>query len=145
MKTLKTTIAIALIATTTFFNANAEDKKEDKKLDKNEAAATTANSLANYKMSNLNVGMYEVGGANSLKLNLSLTKDAGKTAIIKLKNEDGVVLNEERVGKKDTAYNFRFDFSETPSGKYFIEITNGEYIITKEILKLGAAQSTLSY
>jgi hypothetical protein len=136
MKTLKTTIAIALLATTVFFNANAEDKK----LEKNEAS--TSNSLATYKMSNLKVGMYEVGSVNSMKLNLTLTKDAGKTAKVKLMNEDGTILSETTVSKKETAYNFRFDFSESAAGKYFIEVTNGDHIITKEVLK---SKSTLSY
>ena len=67
MKTLQSKIAIVLLATTVFFNANAEDKK----LEKNEAT-TTSNSILNYKMMNLNIGMYEVGKVNSLKLNLSL-------------------------------------------------------------------------
>ncbi|WP_262709277.1 hypothetical protein [Emticicia agri] len=43
MKKLTSTIAIALLATTLAFNANAEDKKIE------------------YKSSNLNVGMYEAG------------------------------------------------------------------------------------
>ena len=77
MKTLQSKIAIVLLATTVFFNANAEDKK----LEKNEAT-TTSNSILNYKMMNLNIGMYEVGKVNSLKLNLSLTKDSGKTATV---------------------------------------------------------------
>ncbi|GGD75663.1 hypothetical protein GCM10011514_44500 [Emticicia aquatilis] len=141
MKTLKSTLAIALLATTVFFNANAEDKKEDKKAEKIETA-TTSNSILNYKMTNLNVGMYEVGNVNSLLLNLSLTKDAGKIATVKLMNEKGNVLSEERISKKATGYNFRYDFSTIETGKYFIEITNGEYVITKEILK---GKGTLSY
>jgi hypothetical protein len=137
MKTLQSKIAIALLVTTVFFNANAEDKK----LEKNEAA-TTSNSILNYKMTNLNVGMYEVGKVNSLILNLKLTKDAGKTANVKLMNEKGEVLSEERISKKATRYNFRYDFSSIETGKYFIEITNGEYVITKEIIK---GKGTLSY
>jgi len=137
MKTLQSKITIALLATTVFFNANAEDKK----LEKNEAA-TTSNLVLNYKMTNLKVGMYEVGKVNSLKLNLSFTKDAGKTATVKLMNENGTVLSEERISKKATGYNFRLDFSSIETGKYFIEITNGEYIITKEIIK---GKGTLSY
>jgi hypothetical protein len=137
MKTLQLKIAIALLVTTVFFNANAEDKK----LEKNEAA-TTSNSILNYKMTNLNVGMYEVGKVNSLILNLKLTKDAGKTANVKLMNEKGEVLSEERISKKATGYNFRYDFSSIETGKYFIEITNGEYVITKEIIK---GKGTLSY
>ncbi len=133
MKTLKTTIAIALLATTVFFNANAEDKRTEN---------TNSNTMLNYKSTNLNVGMYEFGQANSMKLNLALTKDAGKTATIKLMDAKGTLLNEERIGKKLTGYNFRFDFSTVEAGKYFIEITNGEHIITKEIVK---GTSTLSY
>ncbi len=93
-------------------------------------------------MSNLKVGMYEIGNVNSLQLSLTLTKDAGKTAIVKLMNEKGNVLSEERVGKKATGYKFKYDFSTIEAGKYFIEITNGEYVITKEILK---GKGTLSY
>ena len=137
MKTLKSTLGIALLATTVFFNANAEDKK----LEKNETSAASS-SLANYKMSNLKVGMYEVGSVNSMKLNFTLTKDADKIAVVKLMDENGTVIIQERVGKKETAYNFRFDFSESASGKYFIEVTNGNHIITKEILK---GKGTLSY
>jgi len=137
MKTLQSKITIALLATTVFLNANAEDKK----LEKNEAA-TTSNLVLNYKMTNLKVGMYEVGKVNSLKLNLSFTKDAGKTATVKLMNENGTVLSEERISKKATGYNFRLDFSSIETGKYFIEITNGEYIITKEIIK---GKGALSY
>ena len=137
MKTLKSTLAIALLATTVFFNANAEDKK----LEKNETSAASS-SLANYKMSNLKVGMYEVGSVNSMKLNFTLTKDADKIAVVKLMDENGTVIIQERIGKKETAYNFRFDFSESASGKYFIEVTNGNHIITKEILK---GKGTLSY
>jgi len=137
MKTLQSKIAIALLVSTVFFNANAEDKK----LEKNEAVSTS-NSILNYKMTNLNVGMYEVGKVNSLILNLKLTKDAGKTANVKLMNEKGEVLSEERISKKATGYNFRYDFSSIETGKYFIEITNGEYVITKEIIK---GKGTLSY
>ncbi|WP_394992319.1 hypothetical protein [Emticicia sp.] len=133
MKTLKSTIAIALLATTVFFNANAEDRRTEN---------TNSSTMLEYKSSNLNVGMYESGKANSMKLNMALTKDAGKMATVKLMDEKGTVLNEERIGKKLTGYNFRFDFSTVAAGRYFIEITNGEHIITKEIIK---GISTLSY
>jgi hypothetical protein len=135
MKKISSIIAIALLATTTVFNANAEDKKST-------IVSTSSNSMLEYKRSNLNVGMYESGKVNSLKLNIALTKDAGKMATIKLMDEKGTVLNEERIGKKLTGYNFRFDFSTVKAGKYFIEITEGDSIITKEIIK---SVNTLSY
>jgi hypothetical protein len=135
MKTLKTTIAIALLATTVFFNANAEDKKSETK-------STSSNTMLDYKSSNLSVGMYESGKVNSMKLNMALTKDAGKVATIKLMDGKGTVLNEERIGKKLIGYNLRFDFNTVEAGKYFIEITEGDSIITKEIIK---SANTLSY
>jgi hypothetical protein len=57
-------------------------------------------------------------------------------------NEKGTVLSEERISKKATGYNFRYDFSTVEAGKYFIEVTNGDHIITKEIVK---STHTLSY
>ena len=86
MKTLKIKIAIALLATTVFFNANAEDKKS--------GTSQASSSMLDYKGSNLNIGMYEFGKANSMKLSMSLTKDAGKMAIVKIMDEQGSVLNE---------------------------------------------------
>jgi hypothetical protein len=136
MKKLTTTFAIALLATTTFFNANAEDKKLETK------STNASSTMLDYKSSRLNVGMYEFGNVNSLKLNITLTKDEGKIATVKLMDEKGTVLNEQRIGKKLAGYNFRFDFSTIAAGKYYIEIKNGENIITKEIVK---STHTLSY
>jgi len=124
MKTLTSTIAIALLATTFAFNANAEDKKIE------------------YKSSNLNVGMYEAGYTNSLKLNMNLTKDKGVAATVKLMDADGSVLHEEVLGKKIESYKLCFDMSNVKAGKYYVEVKNGDRIITKEIVK---GTSTLSY
>lgn len=124
MKKLTSTIAIALLATTLAFNANADDKKME------------------YKSSNLNVGMYEAGHTNSMKLNMTLTKDKGIAATIKLMDADGSILHEEVLGKKVESYKLCFDMSNVKAGKYYVEIKNGERIITKEILK---STSTLSY
>lgn len=140
MKKLTTIIAIALLATTTFFNANAEDKRATPR--KSETKSANTSTMLDYKSSNLNIGMYESGKVNSLKLNITLTKDEGKIATVKLMDAKGTVLNEQRIGKKLAGYNFRFDFSTVEAGKYYFEITNGEHIITKEILK---GTSTLSY
>jgi len=124
MKTLTSTIAIALLATTLAFNANADDKKIE------------------YKSSKLNVGMYEAGYTNSMKLNMNLTKDQGVKATVKLMTEDGTILHEEVLGKKIAAYKLCFDMSNVEAGKYYVEVKNGDRIITKEIVK-GA--HTLSY
>ena len=130
-----TTFGIALLATATFLNANAEDKKLETK-------STSSTTMLNYKKSNLDVGIYEIGNVNSLKLNIAITKDEGKTATVKLMDENGYVLNEDKIGKNSVSYNFRFDFSTAKSGKYYVEITSGERIITREIIK---SVSTLSY
>lgn len=124
MKKLTSTIAIALLATTLVFNANAEDKKME------------------YKSSNLNVGMYEAGHTNSMKLNMTLTKDKGVAATIKLMDADGSILHEEVLGKKVEAYKLCFDMSNVKAGKYYVEVKNGDRIITKEIVK---GSHTLSY
>ncbi|UTA68479.1 MULTISPECIES: hypothetical protein [Emticicia] len=124
MKTLTSTIAIALLATSIAFNANADDKKIE------------------YKSSNLNVGMYEAGYTNSMKLNMNLTKDKGVSATIKLMDADGSLLHEEVLGKKVTAYKLCFDMSNMKPGKYYVELKNGDRIITKEILK---GTGSLSY
>lgn len=124
MKKVLNTIAVVLVASAVSFAAKADDKRIE------------------YRSSNLNVGMYEFGGANSLKLNLALTKDAGKLASIKLMNEKGETLYTETVGRKATGYNFRFDFSKIESGKYFIEVKTGERVITKEVVR---NTNTLSY
>lgn len=124
MKKITSAIAIALLATSVAFNANADDKKIE------------------YKSSNLNVGMYEAGYTNSMKLNMTLTKDKGVAATIKLMNADGSVLHEEVLGKKVEAYKLCFDMSNLQAGKYYVEVQNGDRIITKEIVK---SASTLSY
>ncbi|MBA4853740.1 hypothetical protein [Emticicia sp. BO119] len=124
MKKITSTIAIALLATTLAFNANAEDKKIE------------------YKSSNLNVGMYEAGYTNSMKLNMNLTKDKGVAATVKLMDADGSILHEEVLGKKIESYKLCFDMSNMKAGKYYVEVKNGDRIITKEILK---GTNTLSY
>ncbi|GAB3508940.1 hypothetical protein [Emticicia fontis] len=124
MKKITSIIAIALLASTVAFNANADDKKIE------------------YKSSNLKVGMYEAGFTNSMKLNMNLTKDKGVSATIKLMDADGSILHEEVLGKKVEAYKLCFDMSNMKAGKYYVEVKNGDRIITKEILK---GSHTLSY
>lgn len=133
MKKLTSIIAIALLTTTVFFNANAEDKKSEK---------GTTTSVENYNASNLNAGLYEVGHVNSLKLNVLLTKDEGKIAIVKLIDANGNTLDEQVIGKKAKGFNLRYDFNAIETGKYYLEMTNGASILTKEIVKTN---TTLSY
>ncbi|GAB3508935.1 T9SS type A sorting domain-containing protein [Emticicia fontis] len=124
MKKLTSAIAIALLATSVAFNANADDKKIE------------------YKSSNLNVGMYEAGYANSMKLNMNLTKDKGVAATVKLMDANGNTIHEQFIGKKAESFKLSFDMTNAEAGKYYVEVKNGDRIITKEILK---SKSTLSY
>ncbi|WP_337041968.1 T9SS type A sorting domain-containing protein [Emticicia sp. 17c] len=124
MKKLTSAIAIALLASSVAFNANADDKKIE------------------YKSSNLNIGMYEAGYTNSMKLSMNLTKDKGVAATVKLMDADGNLLHEEVLGKKLTAYKLCFDMSSLKAGKYYVEVKNGERIITKTVVK---GDHTLSY
>lgn len=124
MKKLTSAIAIALLATSVAFNANADDKKIE------------------YKSSNLNVGMYESGSANSMKLNMNLTKDKGVAATVKLMDANGNTIHEQFIGKKAESFKLTFDMTNAEAGKYYVEVKNGDRIITKEILK---SKSTLSY
>ncbi|HEY1056931.1 MAG TPA: T9SS type A sorting domain-containing protein [Emticicia sp.] len=124
MKKLTSAIAIALLATSVAFNANADDKKIE------------------YKSSNLNVGMYESGSANSMKLNMNLTKDNGVAATVKLMDANGNTIHEQFIGKKAESFKLTFDMTNAEAGKYYVEVKNGDRIITKEILK---SKSTLSY
>ncbi len=120
MKKLILIIAVALLSTT----VQAEDKKID------------------YKESNLGVAMYESQNTNSMKLNVNVSKDKGLKAMVKLLNSKGDLIYVEVANKKSTSANLRFDLNEAPIGTYYLEVTSGDRIITKEIIK---GQNTLSY
>ena len=55
---------------------------------------------------------------------------------------EGTILHEEVIGRKSTAVNVRLDLSSAPIGKYYVELTSGDRIITKEV---NRAQQSLSY
>ncbi|MBA4853909.1 hypothetical protein [Emticicia sp. BO119] len=113
-------IAIILFS----LQANADDKKIE------------------YRSSNLNIGMYEYEHVNSLKLSLNIAKDKGQKAKVKLMDADGRTLHEELIGRKQTSVNVRVDLSSAPVGKYYVELTSGDRIITREV---NRGQQSLSY
>lgn len=113
-------IAIILFS----LHANADDKKIE------------------YRSSNLNIAMYEYEHVNSLKLSLNIIKDKGQKAKVKLMDAYGRTLHEELIGRKQTAVNVRVDLSSAPAGKYYVELTSGDRIITKEVKR---DQHSLSY
>lgn len=120
MKKLILILAVAFFTTT----VHAEDKKID------------------YRESNLKVGMYEYKNTNSLMLNINISKDKGLKASVRLLDHDGNQIYSEVANKKSASTNLRFDLSEAPVGTYYLEVTSGDRIITKEIVK---SQNTLSY
>jgi hypothetical protein len=113
-------IAIILFS----LHANADDKKIE------------------YRSSNLKIAMYEYEHVNSLKLSLNIVKDRGQKAKVKLMDAEGRTLHEELIGRKPTAVNVRIDLSTAPAGTYYVELTSGDRIITKEVKR---DQHSLSY
>lgn len=120
MKKLILIIAVALFSTT----VQAEDKKID------------------YRESQLNVGMYEYKNTNSLILNINVSKDKGLKASVRLLDQNGNQIYSETSNKKSTCANLRINLSEAPVGVYYLEVTSGDRIITREIVKNA---HTLSY
>jgi hypothetical protein len=95
-----------------------------------------------YRSSNLKMAMYEYEHVNSLKLSLNIIKDKGRKAKVKLMDADGRTLHEEVISRKPTAVNVRLDLTAAPVGKYYIELTSGDRIITKEVKR---GHQSLSY
>ncbi|RFS17174.1 T9SS type A sorting domain-containing protein [Emticicia sp. C21] len=95
-----------------------------------------------YRSSNLNIAMYEYEHVNSLKLSLNILKDRGQKAKVKLMDAEGRTLHEEVIGRKLTSINVRLDLSTAPAGTYYVELTSGDRIITKEVKR---DQHSLSY
>lgn len=95
-----------------------------------------------YRSSNLNIAMYEYEHVNSLKLSLNIVKDRGQKAKVKLMDAEGRTIYEEVISRKPTSVNVRLDLSTAPTGTYYVELTSGDRIITKEVKR---DQHSLSY
>ncbi len=114
MKTLVKNFAIALFTTVSFF-ANA---------------STDTNDASNAKKT-FAVGVYQT--INSLKMNVMVDKLVGKKITIQLKNEDGLVIHTQIIGKKETAFRGNYDLKELEDGKYSIEISDGKTKVVKNV------------
>ena len=77
------------------------------------------------------VGMYRV--KDSLKMRLLLEKKAGEKVLVRLINQQGQVLHEEVVGKRQQKYGRNFDFSQIKDGRYTLEITNRDEVIKRSV------------
>ena len=77
------------------------------------------------------VGMYRV--INSMKVNVLIEKQEGKSLDITLKNDRNEVIYSEVIGKKISKFSKKFDLVGLSDGKYRFEISNGKEAITKEV------------
>ncbi|GAB2779251.1 hypothetical protein GCM10027275_23490 [Rhabdobacter roseus] len=85
----------------------------------------------NNRCETFGVGMYRI--QNTLKMNLLIEKQEGERLTVRLLNEQGQVLHEDLLTKKQKKYARRLDFSEIKDGRYTVEITNGQERIVKQI------------
>ncbi len=77
------------------------------------------------------VGMYRI--INSMKVNVMIEKQEGKSLDITLKNDRNEVIYSEFIGKKVRKLSKKFDLVGLADGKYRFEISNGKEVITKEV------------
>lgn len=118
-KTLKN-FAIALVAGAFTFSTVLASEQIGKKDESKTASKRT-----------FDVGMYRV--INSMKVNVLVEKQEGKTLDITLKNDRNEVIYSELIGKKASKFSKKFDLVGLSDGKYRFEISNGKEIITKEV------------
>jgi len=110
MKTLITTLALALSLATVTIAADADTTKRPAKIDR-------PTKVARYE-----TGIYTTVTG---KLHVSVDKQTGGTVAVLLKNANGTVLFSRQIAKKDTQFRTRFDLSQLTDGTYELELTNG--------------------
>lgn len=79
----------------------------------------------------LAVGMYHVVGTT--KMRLMMEKPQGLKAVVKVKDQQGKVLQERMVGKKESKVSVKIDFSQVSDGNYRVEVSCGTDRIIKDI------------
>ena len=77
-----------------------------------------------------------------MKLTMFIEKYLGKKAIVKVIDENDIVLFCQSIDKNTLTYKFVFDMNKLPVGNYSVEITTGNEKITKEVTR---GNGTLSY
>lgn len=128
MKTLRqilNVLLLTLLTTATAINAQA---------------ITTGPGDSVAKERSFEIGMYL--GAD-LKLNLRLAVRRPERVLITLKDASNTVLYREYLKKKPASYWRKFDFGESESGTYQLEIRDGRQTITRrvEVVDLPAVES----
>lgn len=110
-------------------------------------AAFSLNSNANdlkidYKESNFNLSINKAHNKGFYHVNLNIKKDADKKAKLRVLDANGKELHREIYNNKLTNFKVALDLSNADYGTYFIELTSGDRIVTKEI---NIDKNTLSY
>ena len=67
------------------------------------------------------------------KLNIALDKETGGTIDVRLTNEAGQVVFDQRVGKNQTTVRLRLDLNNLPDGAYQVVISNGKNVTTHAV------------
>lgn len=67
------------------------------------------------------------------KLNIALDKETGGTIDVRLMNEAGQVVFDQRVGKNQTTVRLRLDLNNLPDGAYQVVISNGKNVTTHAV------------
>ena len=93
--------------------------------------AQTTQECKNNRCETFSMGMYRV--KDTLKMNVLIEKQEGERLIVRLLNDQGQVLHQDVLTKKQKKYARRLDFSESKDGRYTVEITNGQERIVKQI------------
>ena len=102
-------IALALFASATF-TASAEDKETKK-------ASTFGTGIYPTKTGKINVMVDKIN------------KDANTVLLVK--NEDGVIVYRETIGKNEQKFGRSLNLDEMEAGKYLLEVISGNEIQSK--------------
>jgi hypothetical protein len=95
-----------------------------------------------YKESNFNLSINKAYNKGFHHVNLNITKDSDEKATLKVLDANGKEIYRESFGKKLTDFKVALNLSQADYGTYYVELTSGDRIVTKEI---SIDKNTLSY
>ena len=113
MKKLFKTLAVVLLASATTF------------------ASVTDNKMAIKEIDTFAIGMYKV--KNTSKVRLILDKFQNNIVSVKLTDQDGNVLHQEFITKKEMNYSKNFDMSRLQDGTYTFVISDKNEEISRDV------------
>ncbi len=128
MKTLKNTgitLMLAIVA-----SAAALAQSPNPVLAKAEAFAPIEVSHSQLqavaKVKTFDTSLYRL--QKSMKMRLSIEKNAGKTVSVRLLNHEGKELHRRMISRRINKYGCNFDFAKVKDGRYTIEVANGDEV-----------------